>query len=191
MKQAESLEEKSLFDVVLQSSSSPPQLSCLFFFISGLSNRIGFDSIRLSIQYLQKAFDSISIRFDTQHIAVTIKKNWKLGSWHFFKGVFHHQEGTNKWKLFVILFCKLFKSFSRHITGALLFRFLSISNRIVSKSIQFNLSIQFDLGKFFRFDNEIRFDFDSIWQPCFIRQFYLFLSFFAFFRTLRVCNEQV
>ncbi len=69
----------------------------------------------------------------------------------------------------MILLCKLLNSFYCHIseiTGVLLLRFLSISNRIVSKiekviRLDFD-PIQFDLGKNSRFDNEIRFDLTAL-----------------------------
>jgi hypothetical protein len=48
----------------------------IFFIISkvpGLSNRIGFDSIRFSIEMLQKPFDTIRFRFDIDSIQKTIR----------------------------------------------------------------------------------------------------------------------
>ncbi len=71
-----------------------------------------------------------------------------------------------------------------------MFRFLSRWNRIKSyrkskKSFDLD-TIRFDLSKNIRFDNTIRFDFDSIWQPWFkVARLFNFAWIILFHRTVR------
>jgi hypothetical protein len=72
--------------------------------MSGLSNRIGFGSIRFSNDKVQKPsfqynliliqyrFDSKTIRYKTR--LSSYEKNWPFGSWPIFKGIVH-QDGKN------------------------------------------------------------------------------------------------
>jgi hypothetical protein len=116
---------------------------------SGLSNRI--DSIRFSFEKLQKPFDSISIRFkkrfDTKLHQQWCKKIGHQENGQFSKGLsIMHEYLTIHFK---IQFCKFFMLSCRSST-CFLFRFLSRSNRIVSK---IEIVIRFDL-------DTIRFWFD-------------------------------
>jgi hypothetical protein len=109
---------------------------------SGLSSRIGFDSIRFSIEKLQKPFDFIrfqfdidliqkTIRFDTDPAWQSYKKNWTINKLAHFQR--DYQQGWQKYKSmsFDIPSIEFFVFFYRHNPGFLI-TFLSRLNRIES-----------------------------------------------------------
>jgi hypothetical protein len=135
------------------------------------SNRFRFDSIfdQEVEETFRFDFDSIhkTIRFDTKLHQQSWKKIGHQENGEFSKKLTTIKTWTSR-NLFEILFCEILY-FSCHKLTFFLFRFLSKSNRIVlkiEKVVWFDLDmIRFDSSKNIWFDKEIRFDFDSIWQP--------------------------
>jgi hypothetical protein len=90
-----------------------------------------------------------------------MKENWPPNKWPAFKRIVNYK-GINIWQS-RLRFC--FVNFSFFFCQILGFSpSCFCQNRIVSK---IEKVIRFDLGKNIRFDKEIRFNFDSIWQPCY------------------------
>jgi hypothetical protein len=137
------------------------------------SNRFRFDSIFDSKGAETFRFDSISIRFNLRfdsikNLCCSAEKNYcncLIGQSS--RGI--HLDVRNNWQNHLRLPCVKFSLFTVIVLDFLFQNLLQIeSNRMESKiekkkNIRFDLdTIRFDLSQNIRFDNRIRFDFDSI-----------------------------